>query len=174
MREFLPKFFGLVGPGMTALDLGAGPGQQTLRMAELGARVYAVDRSFEPVSHPGVLWRKTTVQDWLAGEGSKVAFDVVLARNVFPFIEKDYVRGTLVPTITASMPAGGVFAASAFFQDPEPPFPRPLLSLWTLDELQAMFPGWESVHAWAGSFDGPDMQGATRRFHACEIIVKKP
>src|SRR6188474_2096122 len=114
MRAFLPTFFDLVKPGMTALDLGAGPGQQTLRMAELGARVYAVDRSFEPVAHAGVLWRKMTIQDWLAGEGTKVAFDIVLARNVFPFIEKEYVQGTFVPTIAASMPSGGVFAASAF------------------------------------------------------------
>ncbi|HTM67797.1 MAG TPA: methyltransferase domain-containing protein [Candidatus Binatia bacterium] len=174
MNEFLPKFFALVRPGMVALDLGAGPGQQTLRMAELGARVYAIDRSFEPVVQPGVLWRKATIEEWLPGEGSRVAFDAVLARNVIPFMEKDYVCTTLVPAIAAKMPSGGVFAVSAFFQDPEPPFPRHLLSLWTLDELLALFPGWETLHAWSGSSEGPDMQGAVRRYHISEVIMKKP
>lgn len=174
MRDFLPTFFALVKPGATALDLGAGPGHQTLRMAELGARVFAVDRTFEPVSHEKVVWRKMRIQDWLPGEGSKIAFDIVLARNVIPFIEKGYVSGTLVPALTASMPSGGVFALSAFFRDPEPPFQMPLVALWTLDELKALFPGWAIVHEWSGSFEGPDMQGSTRRFHASELIVRKP
>ena len=174
MRPFLPTFFAAIRPGMTALDLGAGPGNQTLRMAELGARVFAVDRTFEAVQHANVVWRKMQIQDWIAGEGSKLAFDAVLARNVFPFIDKAYVQQTLVPALVKSMPSGAIFAVSAFFQDPEPPFPSPLLSLWTLDELAAMFPGWQALHSWTGSFDGPDMQGATRRFHACEVIMKKP
>lgn len=174
MQGFLPAFYAQIRPGMTALDLGAGPGQQTLRMAELGARVYAVDRSFEPVVQEGVLWRKAAIEEWLPGEGSRVAFDAVLARNVIPFLAKDYVRGTLVPTLASRMRPGGVFGVSAFLQDPEPPFPRPLLSLWTLDELLALFPGWHEVHAWTGSFEGPDMQGAVRRFHVCEAIMKKP
>ena len=174
MRDFLPTFFSAIKPGMTALDLGAGPGNQTLRMAELGAKVFAVDRSFDPVTHANVVWRKMQIQDWIAGGGAKVAFDAVLARNVIPFLEKAYVQQTLVPTIANAMPKGGIFAISAFFQDPEPPFPRQLLSLWTLEELQALFPGWWNVHAWTGSYEGPDMQGATRRFHTCEVIMKKP
>lgn len=174
MTDFLPTFFAQIKPGMTALDIGAGPGHQSIRMAELGARVFAVDRSFEPVTHEGIVWRKMTIEDWLAGPGSKMSYDAVLARNVIPFIEKEYVRGTLVPTIAASMPSSGVFAVSAFFKDPEPPFPRPLLSLWTLDELKALFPGWAIVHEWTGSFDGPDMQKAMHRFHSCELIAKKP
>lgn len=173
MRDFLPAVFAAIKSGMTALDLGAGPGNQTLRMAELGARVFAVDRSFDPVTHANVVWRKMQIEDWLAGEGAKIAFDVILARNVIPFLEKPYVRDTLVPTLAKSMPTGGLFAISAFFQDPEPPFPRPLLSLWTLDELRGLFPGWWAAYEWTGSFDGPDMQGATRRFHVCEAIMKK-
>lgn len=174
MRDFLPAFFSAIKPGMTALDLGAGPGNQALRMAELGARVFAVDRSFDPVTHANVVWRKTSIEDWIAGEGSKIAFGAILIRNVIPFLEKAYVQDTLVPTLAKSMPTGGIFAISAFFKDPEPPFPRPLVSSWTLEELRALLPGWWNVYEWTGSFDGPDMQGATRRFHSCEIIMKKP
>ena len=78
--------------GKRVLDIGAGNGQLSLAMAESGALVIAIDKdeiSLAKFNHPGIT--KVT-SDILAYDINPESFDLIIARNILPFLGQNLER----------------------------------------------------------------------------------
>jgi ubiquinone/menaquinone biosynthesis C-methylase UbiE len=110
-----------VKPGITVLDVGAGPGFATLDLAQLVAptgRVVAVDESArflryleERARAAGILHVETHAQDVQALEVAPASVDVAYARWVLCFTPRPE---AVVARVSAALKPGGVFAVQDY------------------------------------------------------------
>lgn len=175
MRTFVPLPQEL-GP-VTAVDLGCGRGNHSCAFRAAGyEQVVAVDRRLppeRPTDH-AIEWVEADVPTWIQEFGDHRVFTVVFCRNLIQHLPREVVREIVVPGLKRLCAPGGYVALMTFEHRPEPDFRRPWTSLWTLEDLRLMFRGWEEVAAYAGTYEGTDMQGRTRRWHPTRILVRKP
>ena len=69
--------------------------------------------------------------------------------------------------------AKGIVAIRTFWQQPEPPFFKPVPSLYTLAELKFCFPTWKILHKAQFQKTGPDLKGRERKFYLTDLVVIK-
>jgi len=170
--NFTSAFIALLQPGWTVLDIGAGEGKFTQMFLERGMKVVAVDPKTSLQSTDTLTVKQMTIEEFCASD-DVTHYDAIFSRNAVQFMPKSWVTSTLVPWMTSHLSTSGVLALKTFFQPPEPPFARPIPSLYTLAELQAYFPEWESVMAEQYEHDGLDMNGVSRKFFSTDLIVRK-
>ncbi len=169
--DFFEEFITYLKPEQRVLDLGAGKGEQALRMAELGCQVVAVDRNPGTLTHPNITWRIQTIGDWVQNSGD-AKFDAVLMKNVLQFITRDWVTTTLFPTLMPLLNPGAVIGIETFYQPPEPPFA--ISSCWTADELVTLLNNFCAIlQKQQTEKIGPDLRGTTRHFYLTQILAQK-
>ena len=80
---------------------------------------------------------------------------------------------TLFPWIDEHIVQQGIVAIETFYQNPNPPFKRPVNSLYTLKELNSYFMAWKELYAKEYDHHGLDMNGQTRKFFINDLIIQK-
>lgn len=172
----ITELFPFLKPNDEVLDLGAGLGKQAKFFAENGCKVTAVDANskveFKDLS---IDWHLATIEDFISqSEYQNEKWSLIFSQNLLQFLEKDFVLNNLVPWIENHLVLGGLVAIRTFYQNPEPPFPKPLVSLYQLNELMEMFSGWQVILGKQFDQIGPSLDGSTRRFFCIDFIIKKP
>lgn len=175
MLKFFGQFASMIAPGSLVVDLGAGDGALSAKLAASGARTIAVDRKAPETKPEGVEWIASSVEDWLGGLPEGFRADAFLLKNVVQFFEKDWTLSVLLPKLAARLSPGGVIAIETFSAAPEPPFPKPHSSYYSIGDLKAAFPDWETPLAEETTDEaGSDLAGNKRTFHLTRLIAKKP
>lgn len=162
-----------IHPGYKILDLGAGNGWFARKCLEHQAVVTAVDRQDAKEQHPDIDWRQMDVKEFLERLPEKEKYQVIFSRNLIQFLDSDWVREKLLPTLAEHLQPGGVIAIQTFYRDPEPAFESPLSSLYTANELRSLLQPMQILHEREHSEASPDMKGIPRKFFLTNIIAKK-
>jgi 2-polyprenyl-3-methyl-5-hydroxy-6-metoxy-1,4-benzoquinol methylase len=172
IQNFTNTFLSYIKPNNQVLDLGAGEGKFTQMFLNYGAIVTAVDMQ-PPVFHDNRLTvKKMEIKSFCASEKNK-CYDLIFARNVIQFLDKNWVFETLIPWIEDHLAQRGIVAIKTFYQNPEPPFNRSINSLYTLKDLNLYFMAWKELYAKEYSCLGFDMSGQKRKFFVSSLIVQK-
>ncbi|MBI5466743.1 MAG: class I SAM-dependent methyltransferase [Candidatus Kerfeldbacteria bacterium] len=172
-HDFSKTVLSRIQPGDHVLDLGAGQGSFALMFVEHGAHVTAVDPRLPADLGEHVTAQPVTAEVFCAAPNAN-RYDCVFARNVIQFLDKAWVQETLFPWFANHLVPGGTVAISTFYQNPVPPFDRPMRSLYTLDELTAPFVTWTEILSRHYEHRGPDMSGQLRTFYTTDLIVRSP
>lgn len=169
--EFIKKVLEFKQPPGRVLDLGAGKGDQSQQFTEVGFEVTAVDLKNSELNNPKIKWVQSGAADFLKEVSEK--YDIIYARNILQFLDKQYVKEELVNKFKEILNQGGVIDIHTFYKEPEPPFPMMFRSLYEVAELKDIFKEFEVLYEvkWDGM--RPDLQGQTRHFYGIEIILKK-
>lgn len=171
-REFIQVFLDQLQTRWRILDLGAGQGDFAHKFVERSATVTAVDVLLPKLSNPAITPKRMRVEEYIAATSSET-FDAVFARNILQFLDRSWVFETLFPWIANHLTPHGLLAIETFYRDPEPPFPHPLRSFYTLAELTPHFISWNELLATQSEHQGLDMAGQARKFFTTDMIVKK-
>ncbi len=170
------KFFGtllsLLNDGATVVDLGAGDGLFSNKLADAGLHVIAVDRKEPPERRVGVTWEIVGVEEWIKNLPSDFAVDGYLLKNILQFLDTRWVTDVLLPRIALSLPVGGLVAIETFAKPSEPPL-KGHVSFFAPADLLVAFPGWKVEMEDSSIEDAKDKAGNPRRFHLTRIIVRK-
>lgn len=169
--EFIKKVLEFKQSPGRVLDLGAGKGDQSLQFTELGFAVTAVDLKASELNNPKIKWVQSNAADFLKEVTER--YDIIYARNILQFLDKQYVKGELVNKFKKILNPGGVIDIHTFYKEPDPPFPMTFRALYEIDELKDIFKDFEVLYEvkWDGMRH--DLQGQTRHFYGIEIILKK-
>ncbi|HLP43909.1 MAG TPA: class I SAM-dependent methyltransferase [Candidatus Nanoarchaeia archaeon] len=103
---------------LSALDLGAGDGVYSRMMAEAGYHVQAVDESVIKMGNlkdnRGTLPIATFTDDVGRFDITPGTFQLVIARNVFPFIADKEIVKKVITKVSNGLKSGGKFAFTLF------------------------------------------------------------
>ena len=171
-RNFTKTFLDYIKPGHKVLDFGAGEGNFTQMFLDRGAIVTAIDIRPPTFSDNKLIIKKMKIEDFCLGNNDE-KYDFIFARNVIQFIDKNFVFETLFPWIEKNLVPQGIVAIETFYQDPEPPFNHPMVSLYALEELISYFMTWKEIDAKEYDHMGLDMSGQTRKFFVSSLIAQK-
>ena len=171
--RILDTFYSSLKPGWRVLDLGAGEGKQAKIITGLGATVVAVDIKSPKVNIPLVTWNTLSIEEWIKRPFDNNPFDAVLARNIFQFFEKEYLKGVLVPGLSERLKSEGLIAVETFYKEPDPPFERPFKSFWNETEIKEIFQGWKIVASETEDGPGLDLSGKMRDFFRTGFLAQK-
>ncbi len=161
-----------VKSGMKVLDLGCGAGKFAVDAANLGAVVTAIDKTAnDSWKDDRVMWTANDAKDFIEHMGQKsrvtMTFDLIYCRNVIQFMPKAWVLDTLLPALQAMLNPGGIILIETFFDQPKPPFNRPVPSLYALHEVMTALPGSDGEKGW---LDAADMAGNPREFALVQVV----
>lgn len=168
------KFIDLVlkyaKPKGKVLDLGAGQGKQAEQFLLAGFNVTAVDKDLPENINSKIDWHKAKIEEFLKDSNQK--YDVIFARNIFQFLDKEYITNDVPKILKNILKPGGVIAVRTFYKDSEPSLDKYFASYYSLDELKDIFYDFEILYEYVWDEDRPDLRGQVRRFHVSEIIVR--
>ncbi len=160
------RFAGNLAAG-SALDLAAGPGRNSIYLAQLGWRVTAADGSAVAIdilrerAREKMLSVETQVGDLEAGEFeiAAAAFDLVLSCY--------YLQRSLIPGMKSGLRPGGLLIMIVHLADADQPQGTPARAY--PGELRAAFEGWPVLHYREGQ------PGENCHRHAvAELVARKP
>jgi len=172
IRSFTNAFLDRITPGHRVLDLGAGDGKFAHMFSECGAIVTVVDTQAPKFQDAKITVKKMKIEDFCAINGTG-HYDLIFARNVIQFLDKNWVFETLFPWMDRHSTQQGIIAIETFYQDPKPPFKHFMRSLYTLQELTEYFIMWKELYTKEYSHNGLDISGQTRKFFVSSLIVQK-
>ena len=172
-QDFTRKIFEYLKPGNHVLDLGAGVGDFARMFVEHGAKVTAVDPIVMTQPDPNIKTKPMRIEDFY-NEHNSDQYDLIFARNILQFLDKNWVFATLFPWLEGHLTPNGIIAIETFYQNPNPPFDQPMRSLYTLQELTAHFMSWSEIFAREYNHQGLDMSGQSRQFFISSLIVRRP
>lgn len=170
---FAEKTLHFVQPESKVLDLGSGNGWFAREVIDLGGIVTAVDKNRPPEIPRGVTWFHQDVHEYLTQLQSSETFNLIFSRNLIQFLDREWVQKTFFPKLISHLAPSGIIAIQTFYQNPEPPFERPLKSTYTEADLQAMLGPLNILHHRQFSNDAPDMKGVPRTFFITNCIAQK-
>lgn len=174
MDNFFGPFLARVAPGNCVLDLGAGQGTQAQWMARRGALVTAVDKKMPPSGLAGIDWIQSSIEDWFARLPAEARFDAILAKNVFQFLNRDWVLQQLLPDLAARLNPGGLMGIETFYQPPEPAFEwLTETAHYTLADLSAFFFNWKVLSKQQQPVRTRGLDGVKRKFFLTDLIVQR-
>lgn len=171
-QDFVQTFLSFLEPGHRVLDLGSGSGDFSHLFADRGAVVTAVDANAEASDTASVTVLRMTVEDFIMRRAAN-AYHLVFMRNIAQFLEKHWVFETLFPWLDAHVAQDGLVGIETMHHDPDPPFDRPLRSLYTVQELAQHLSGWQEVLAQEHDHNEPDLRGTIRHFFLTDYIARK-
>ena len=169
--EFTKIFISFIKPGHRVLDLGANQGEYSQIFIDNGAKVTAVDYNLPDLLGKDIIVKKMKVEEFINQDSDK--YDMVFMSNILQFLEKQWVVEILVPWLDKHMTTDAVIGMRTFYQEPEPPFDHPMISLYTIGDLTHYFMSWQELYAKQYDHYGPDMKGNTRHFFISDMIIKK-
>lgn len=171
-QNFINAILDDIRPAQLVLDLGAGDGRFAEMFAERDAHVTAVDLHPPELQNPKITSTQTKIEDFCTEKNSQ-RYDLIFARNSIQFLDKPWVLEELFPWMEEHASRHGVIAIETFYQNPEPPFLRPLRSLYTLEELQRYFFSWGEIYARQYRYAGLDLEGQHRTFFVSSMIIQR-
>lgn len=171
-QNFAEAFVSIIKPNDHILDIGGGQGDFAQKFIERGAHVTIVDPKTTLVSSDQITVYKMTIEAFCA-EPHPEMYTAIFARNVIQFLDRAFVFEILLPWMKEHLDNHGLIAIKTFYQNPEPPFDRPVTSLYELTELSAHFIAWPELLTQQYRHRGLDMSGQARQFYTTDIIVRK-
>lgn len=170
-------------PWYELVDLGAG-NDGSLRSplacyAERVSRVVAVDVEPRPRGLPSnVVWWSMSIEEW-ARERASCPPDWThsfVARNSLHFLDRDFVLGTLLPTLVENLLPSGIIAIATLSRAPDPPAHPPYRSFLRLDDLRRALPqDWQTLLGVEESLRGSGYRDDTVRvWHTTQLVIKRP
>ncbi len=172
--NFTDTALSLLKPGDAVLDLGAGAGSFAAECVDRQANVTAVDRRQPVEQHPDIDWRIMDVRGFIEGLKDTDMYRLIHSRNLIQFLDMDWSKRVLFPTLQKHLLPGGMIGIQTFYQDPEPTFERPISSRYTAADLEVLLQPMEVIDAKMFRHAGPDMRGVPRIFFITTIIARKP
>lgn len=186
-RQLLVSSLSLVTPGSRALDVGCGPGRETVAMLRHGLRVLAIDPDESmlhlaratidegcPESRDRVDLQSTTLEQ-LAPHLGPAAFALVHAGFVLPFVRaRDF--ASVFARLRSALQPGGVLVAQFFGPDDE--FIRETgtadMSAHTATELDDLLRGLEILHRDEVNRSGFVGRRVPKWWHVHHIVARAP
>lgn len=169
-EQFIATILDSIHTDSAVLDLGSGDGRFARMFSERGAHVTAVDR--EPMPEmKGVSFVHGLIQDFI--ETNSDQYDMIFMRNCIQFMKSSWVFSTLLPFTLSHTKPNGIVAVKTFYQEPDPPFERPLASLYTLSKLKNAFNDWTTVLEFEGQLTLNDRKGTERLFSVVDLVVQR-
>lgn len=158
-----------------ALDLGAGPLNDTRFLLELGFSVEAVDT--DPCTlalaaawrHPRLRVVHADVRDVPVAAG---AYSFMVAIHVLPFLPEADVR-RVAAAMAGGLAAGGVLCCT-FFGPEDAWAGRPGRTFLRASEAGALFPRLEPVVLREDRYDGVDARDAPKHWHVVRCVFRRP
>ncbi|MCR4312034.1 MAG: class I SAM-dependent methyltransferase [Candidatus Uhrbacteria bacterium] len=177
MDAFLKKFVESVprtnGRKPSVLDLGCGKGLATLALAREGFNVIAIDSQNRMlIDHDNITYIQEDIVTWLRRLSPNAAFDGIIMRNLLQFMDEKTVREELIPLVSQHIASDGVVGIQTFYHPVVPTFPRPHVSYWKVEDLQALFTHVTTVMAIEEPDYHPDVRGEDRQFFMTNFVVK--
>jgi SAM-dependent methyltransferase len=179
--DFVARWAEAVPAGARVLSVAEGEGRNAVHLALGGARLTAVDGSAEAVAKARRLAAERCVTvafheaDLAAWHWRPEAFDAVL--GVFIQFAPPPLRAAIFAGMARTLVPGGLLLLHGYAPRQTgygTGGPRAAENLWTLDLLEAAFPGFDVIHA--ADYDAEIMEG---RGHAgrsalIDFVARKP
>jgi 2-polyprenyl-3-methyl-5-hydroxy-6-metoxy-1,4-benzoquinol methylase len=159
---------------MRILDLGSGNGRIAGRLAERGAKVTAVDRVSSSSHLDGVTFITAEAVAYVDQLAADEKFDLIVLRNLIQFLDGQVVLKHVLPKLMSHVAPDGLIALGTFYRDPDPPFERPIRSVYTLPDIRSVFSTWPEIFADQRQETMNDLRGQERLFYVTELIVQRP
>lgn len=171
MKNFTDHVLDAIHPGDSVLDIGGGDGKFAKMFIECGAHVTIVDpKAIASTAEQSFVETKTI--EAYCREVHSEKYDAMFLRNVIQFLDRTWVYESLIPWMKEHLAEHGIIAVKTFYQNPEPPFARPVASVYSLTELQQQFPTWTELVGRQYAHQGSDMHGQMRKFFTVDVIVR--
>ena len=178
---FVARWAGEIPAGARVLSVAEGEGRNAVHLALRGARVTAVDGSAAALAKARRLAaeRGATVAfheaDLATWDWSPEAFDVVL--GVFFQFAPPPLRAAIFAGMARTLVPGGLLLLHGYAPRQAgygTGGPRAVENLWTLDLLEAAFPGFRVIHA--ADYDAviAEGQGHSGRSALIDFVARKP
>jgi 2-polyprenyl-3-methyl-5-hydroxy-6-metoxy-1,4-benzoquinol methylase len=171
MKNFTDHVLDAIHPGDSVLDIGGGDGKFAKMFVERGARVTIVDPKATASTLEQSIVETKTIEAFCS-EARSEKYDAIFLRHVIQFLDRTWVFETLFSWMREHLTAHGIIAVKTFYQNPEPPFRRPVTSTYTLTELQQQFPTWTELVGRQYAHQGSDMHGQMRKFFTVDVIAR--
>ena len=186
-RALLVSFLASVDRGARALDIGCGPGRETVAMLQHGLRVVAIDpypRMVElaraavdascPDARDRVAFHMATVERF-APQLAPKSFELVHAGFVLPFVRARDFPPTF-SAIRAALCPGGLLVAQFFGPDDEfiRESGREDMTAHTAAELDATLAGLEALHREEVNRSGFVGKGRAKWWHVHHVVARAP
>lgn len=171
MKNFTDHVLDVINPGDSVLDIGGGDGKFAKMFIDRGARVTIVDpKAIASTAEQSIVETKTI--EAYCREIHSEKYDAMFLRNVIQFLDRTWVFESLIPWMKEHLTERGIIAIKTFYQNPEPPFARPVTSTYSLIELQRQFLAWTELLGEQYVHQGSDMLGQLRKFFSVDIIAR--
>jgi SAM-dependent methyltransferase len=172
------------GTPREAVDLGCGPGHETLAMLRAGFRVLAIDAHVEAVDATrtraersgaaGRLWTRVERIERLVLDPGR--HGLIHARFALPFVPApEFPR--LWANLRAALAPGGVLACQLFGPDDgfvhDGSFDPRELNVHASAEVDALLAGLETIHREEVNRDGVTALGVPKHWHVHHLIVQR-
>lgn len=166
----------LGGRGGHALDLGAGPLNNSRLMLRAGLTVDAVDRDpnsaaiAAEMNEPRLKLFECDIRDL---EVAPATYALIAAIHIFPFLPHEDVA-TIAPGIAGGLGAGGLLCCTFFGQRDSWARNRPRMSFHAREEIDILFAGLETMRFSEREYDGSDAKGERKHWHLYRCIFRRP
>jgi SAM-dependent methyltransferase len=176
-NSLLVDAVGLLGQGRSglALDVGAGPLNDTRFMLRAGLRVHAIDRDPRTIAiageldDPGLSVTRADIRDVPVAAG---AYALVVAIHVLPFLPREDVA-LVVSALVGGVASGGIFCATFLGPDDAWADSRPHMTFTGRAKVTAMLAGLDPVELSERRYDGRNASGEPKRWHVVRCICRK-
>lgn len=182
------RFKELLKPNDRVLDLGARDGVvgEILLHDKPSLSIVAVDKLSDEelrqekvrairTHDPRMSWVIADIAEYIQALPADERFQAIFAQNIFQFLPKEIVLTQLIPRLQATLGADNPFALRVFSRDPEPAFPTPFDSYYSLTEITGLFPenSWAIDIAADYSYEALSLAKDMRRFHTVNLLARK-
>ena len=149
--------------------MGAGHGFLAKQLALAGFEVDAVDKeTVEDLGNPKIHQISQTIQDF---EIKPEEYDLVIARNIFPFLPSSEIIFQMIDKLYTGLKSGGVMSFTLF--GPRDDWAgKEGMTFIEFDEALVKVPG-KKLKAGTEYFLGPKMNGELKNWHIHHFVIEK-
>ncbi len=157
------------------LDLGTGPGYESVALAEHGYDVIAVDKDFSNFKAAGHERIRTIQKDIADFDIEDEAYNIIIAKNSLPFLADKKTVKKVVGNMANGLAKNGILYFTLFGPKDEW-FGKIEMSFFEYEEIMAFLNTLpiEFIHRSTEEGYAPKMDGSIKYWHIHKFLVKKP